>query len=83
MLEINPYFRPSAKQLIKNKLFDKIRRKSDILSAPFRVKIKIDEKESAINYEDRDYKPELKNDFLKQLVQECGKIKRSESINND
>ena len=68
MLEINPYFRPSAKQLLKNKLFDKIRRKADVLQAPFRVKINIDEKEWAINYEDLDYKNELKECLLKKLL---------------
>lgn len=68
MLEINPYFRPSAKQLLKNKLFDKIRRKADVLQAPFRVKINIDEKEWAINYEDLDYKNELKESLLKKLL---------------
>jgi len=29
MLEINPHFRPSAKQLLKNKVFDCVRQEND------------------------------------------------------
>ena len=53
MLEFNPYFRPSAKQLLKSKLFDHLRKPEDngIATAPYRIKLKLDEKDDMINYE--------------------------------
>ena len=67
MLEINPYFRPSAKQLLKNKVFDEIRCKSDTVSAPYRVKVKIDDKEMGMNYDKTYNQPELKIKLLELL----------------
>ena len=49
MLEINPHFRPSARDLLKNKLFDSIRLKSVEISSKVRIKIKIDCNEDAPN----------------------------------
>ena len=37
MLEINPYFRPTAKDLLRNKIFDKVRVKSAELDAPYKI----------------------------------------------
>ena len=53
MLEFNPYFRPSAKQLLNSKLFDHLRKPEDngIATAPYRIKLKLDEKDDMINYE--------------------------------
>jgi len=42
MLSFNPYFRPSAKNLLKNVLFDEIRMPYVEESATFKVKIDID-----------------------------------------
>ena len=44
MLEINPHFRPSAKQLLKSSIFESVRNKNDKKNAtcPYRLKIKID-----------------------------------------
>ena len=58
MLEFNPFFRPSAKQLLKSKLFDEFRKPNDksTTTAPFRIKLKIDEKEDMINYEANDFR---------------------------
>ena len=76
MLEINPYFRPSAKQILKHKVFDGIRQEQDskMAAAPFRVKIKMDINEDAINYHESDFRPELKMKFLKALVKESKKL---------
>lgn len=74
MLEINPYFRPSAKQLLKHKIFDNVRQENDKKSAPFKVKINIDENENAINYKNIDFKPELKTKMLAALIKESTKI---------
>ena len=42
MLEFNPYFRPTAKQLLKYPIFDKIRDPHIEKAAPFKIKIKFD-----------------------------------------
>ena len=76
MLEINPHFRPSAKQLLKHKVFDSVRQEQDskMAAAHFRVKIKMDINEDAINYQESDFRPELKMKFLKALVKESKKL---------
>ena len=53
MLEVNPYFRPSAKQLMQHKIFDSLRQEIDLNNtiAPFRIMEKIDLAHYAINYE--------------------------------
>ena len=43
MTEFNPYFRPSARQLLKNKIFDDIRKKDIEENAPFKITIDIDQ----------------------------------------
>lgn len=43
-------------------------------AAPFRVKIKMDINEDAINYHKSDFRPELKMKFLKALVKESKKL---------
>lgn len=42
MLEFNPYFRPSAKELLQNKIFDSVRIKSNEKNAAHAVVIKVD-----------------------------------------
>ena len=44
MLEFNPYFRVSAKDLIKNPVFDKIRVKEKEVDAPFEIQIDVEDK---------------------------------------
>jgi serine/threonine protein kinase len=51
MLEFNPYFRPSAKQLLKNKLFDEIRNPNNEKRAEFKIKISADKNFFANEYE--------------------------------
>ena len=81
MLEFNPYFRPSAKQLLKSQLFDQLRKPEDkgIITAPYRIKLKIDEKDDMIDYEQNDYRKDLRIKLLKTLVKECKKIKNKEN----
>ena len=54
MLEINPYFRPTASQLIESKVFDKIRVPRNEKLEPFsslKTKVKIDHNEYRYDYE--------------------------------
>ena len=45
MLEFNPYFRPTARQLLKNKIFDSIRIPSIEERSPQKIVIDIDKNE--------------------------------------
>ena len=51
MLEINPYFRKSARELIKNPYFDEIRVKDNEEHAPVKIKLDIDA-DGSFNYEE-------------------------------
>ena len=42
MLELNPYFRPTAKQLLRNPIFDPVRVSENELIAQYKIRIKID-----------------------------------------
>ena len=59
MLEINPYFRPSAQQLLKNPVFDGSRIPKNEVTAPCKEKINIDCKDQAIDYENCEFKADL------------------------
>ena len=54
MLEYNPYYRPTAKQLLKSKLFDDIRVPEMQGIAPFKIVIKIDNNEWQQTYTKND-----------------------------
>ena len=51
MLEINPFFRKSARELIKNPYFDEIRMKDNEDYAPEKIKLDIDA-DGSFNYEE-------------------------------
>jgi hypothetical protein len=51
MLQFNPYFRPTAKELLKHKVFDSIRTDVEI-SAPNKILIDIDMNELTQTYGD-------------------------------
>lgn len=71
MLEINPYFRPSCKQLLENPIFNEIRVPNLQEPAEYKIKLGIDTTEAyARNYEDLKDKPELKTTLLKVLAKE-------------
>jgi hypothetical protein len=73
MLEFNPYYRPTAKQLLKNPIFDKIRDPMNEKAAPFKIKIKFDapgdDDETNYSEEISDQKKQ-KQRFLKMIVKE-------------
>ena len=55
MLEINPYFRPSARQLMKNPIFDEVRQVENEQLALFKIRVNIDVGADSVEPED----PEL------------------------
>ena len=53
MTEFNPYFRPTAKELLKHKIFDDIRLESIESDAPYKILVDIDRDEYLKpNYDD-------------------------------
>lgn len=50
MLEFNPYFRPSAKQLLQNPIFDDLRQKNNENAAPFKIKLFFDKNSLACDH---------------------------------
>ena len=42
MLQVNPYFRPTAKELLKNKYFDEVRIPAYEHSSPIKLSLEID-----------------------------------------
>ncbi len=51
MLEFNPYFRPTAKECLQNKIFDNIRVAGLEISAPFKINIDVDRNQYQFDYE--------------------------------
>ena len=51
MLEFNPFFRPTAKECLQNKIFDSIRVAGLEVSAPFKINIDVDRNEHQCDYE--------------------------------
>ena len=77
MLQINPLFRPTAKQLLKFKIFDKVRVKEVELTSPHKIILKVDinsEKELYIGSRGAEEKKILLNSFLQQIVAETIKF---------
>ena len=70
MLELNPYFRPSARQLIKNPIFDSIRVTQNEKTSPHTVKLSVDSKSQGIDYEKCDFKPDLNLKLVKAIIKE-------------
>ena len=50
MLEFNPYFRPTTKELLQHHVFDEVRTKKEIISA-VKIVIDVDENELQSTYE--------------------------------
>ena len=42
MLQFNPFLRPSAKELLKNKYFDDVREESKEITSPFKLNLEFD-----------------------------------------
>lgn len=75
MLEFNPFFRPTAKECLQNKIFDSIRVAGLEVSAPFKINIDVDRNEHQCDYEnfeqqqsEKDTKKEI--DMFKMFVLE-------------
>lgn len=51
MLHFNPYFRPRAKDILKNKIFDGIRIPENEQQSPYKIVINIDKNEFKFDYE--------------------------------
>lgn len=51
MLEFNPYFRPTAKECLQNRIFDEIRVPGLEAAAPFKINIECDRNEYQFDYE--------------------------------
>lgn len=68
MLEFNPAFRPRAKELIQNKIFDSIRIKALESYAPFKINVDVDRNEYMFDYEDRENPdPKIEKESVKQF----------------
>jgi serine/threonine protein kinase len=50
LLELNPFFRCSAAELLKNPIFNCVRKTSGEKSAPFKINLEID-RDDAFDYE--------------------------------
>ena len=76
MLEFNPKIRPSARFLLKNKIFDSVRIKENEQKASCKIKILVDQPSDAIDYDAKmvDQIPQ-KMKFLSYIVEESFKIK--------
>ena len=74
MLEFNPYYRPSAKQLLKSQVFDEIR--TEKVSSPDNIalKFKLDTKDDIIDYDQNNYRDDLKTKMLQSIVDEYKKV---------
>jgi hypothetical protein len=79
MLEFNPYFRPTASQLIESKAFDSIRVPANEKLDPhssLKNKIKIDNNDYSYNYElDKNMKGDQKtmDKILSEIFEESSK----------
>ena len=85
MLEFNPYFRPTAKECLQNKIFDNIRVAGLEISAPFKINIDVDRNQHQFDYENAEQnqsKHEVKkeiNMFKYFVLEEFQKLKEGAS----
>ena len=72
-MEFNPFFRQSARELLKNAYFDDIRILKNEMHAPFKLKLDIDA-DGSFDYEKGNSKIFSKADYqqkIKKLIAEC------------
>ena len=65
MLEFNPYYRPSARCLMKNSIFDKIRQKEQEKKSSVRVKLQYDKEKYYKDFENGEDNLPVKNMLVK------------------
>ena len=61
MLQINPFMRPTAKQLLKFKIFDKVRVKEVERTSPHKIILKMDVNSDKETYDDSKSAQDNKN----------------------
>ena len=77
MLEFNHYFRPSAKQLLKNKIFDSIRDLSFEIAPLHKIKLNIDTDEKLkVDYDGEKDDNQNKKVLLKLIIKEFKKVRK-------
>jgi serine/threonine protein kinase len=80
MLNMNPYLRPTADQLLKRKIFDDIRVPMNEVKAPHKIQISIDKNELKFDYEEEKMAIDEKTaivHFRKLIIKEALKFKPS------
>ena len=76
MLELNPYFRASAAEILKSPIFDEIRVPELEEPAPFKIDVAVD-RMGAYDYENNeDLICKSKDDYRKAICKEIKKLKR-------
>ena len=65
MLEFNPWFRKSPKELLKMKVFDQIRKESMEVDAPFKITLEIDQ-DDVFDYEECKFADKVTIDYIKE-----------------
>ena len=89
MTEFNPYFRPTAKELLKHKIFDDIRMKEIEENAPYKICIDVDQYDTLKpNYEDDEIDLYSEHERIKRIkkiqmcvIKEIGKLEKNETVN--
>jgi hypothetical protein len=85
LLEFNPYFRPTARELLKHSLFDDIRIKENEVSADYKIIIEIDNKYPQ-NYQyghSSKVIEEIMNECKIDLLREVLKLQRQTDITEE
>jgi len=84
MLEFNPYFRPTASQLIESKVFDSIRVPKNEKLDPYsslKSKVKIDHNDYRYDYDlDKNLKGDQKtmDKILSEIIEESSKVQNKQ-----
>ena len=76
LIQLNPYFRKSAGECLKNQVFDEIRQPQNECSAPSKIKILVD-KDEAFNYATGKSELYTHDDFMKMLDDEIEYYKKT------
>ena len=82
MLEFNPWFRKSPKELLKMSLFDQFRQESMEVDAPFKITLEIDQDE-AFDYEKCKFSDKINLEYIKEtFMAEVKLIQEQNYLNN-
>mmetsp|Transcript_32118 Transcript_32118/g.49116 ORF Transcript_32118/g.49116 Transcript_32118/m.49116 type:complete len:99 (+) Transcript_32118:403-699(+) len=81
MLEFNPHFRQSAKELLRSPIFDKIRRPEMEKAASSKLSLAVDA-DGVYDYEDERFLKYELDDYKKMLKTEAKLIRKAKVIYN-